>query len=104
MAIVMGSYVFTCATTGDESCVEYTFGYKSCATARRASSCIIRPCRTPSCRRDEGEEGRGEGGGRPVAEEGKEEEKEEEKKPEKKSSRKTKEILGLNAKTRNHVQ
>ena len=28
MAIAMGSYVFTCATTGDESTVEYTFGYK----------------------------------------------------------------------------
>jgi len=27
-AIAMGSYVFTCATTGDESKVEYTFGYK----------------------------------------------------------------------------
>ncbi len=28
VAIAMGSYVFTCATTGDESKVEYTFGYK----------------------------------------------------------------------------
>ncbi len=28
MAIAMGEYVFTCATTGDESKVEYTFGYK----------------------------------------------------------------------------
>merc|ERR1719364_633166 len=28
MAIAMGSYVFTCAPTGDESTVEYTFGYK----------------------------------------------------------------------------
>jgi len=27
-AIAMGSYVFTCATTGDETIVEYTFGYK----------------------------------------------------------------------------
>eukprot|EP00854_Cymbomonas_tetramitiformis_P028636 gene28636-35520_t len=27
-AIAMGSYVFTCATTGDESKVEYTFGYR----------------------------------------------------------------------------
>jgi len=27
-AIAMGSYVFTCATTGDKSKVEYTFGYK----------------------------------------------------------------------------
>ena len=27
-AIAMGSYVFTCATTGEESKVEYTFGYK----------------------------------------------------------------------------
>jgi len=28
VAIAMGSYVFTCATTGDEAKVEYTFGYK----------------------------------------------------------------------------
>ena len=28
VAIAMGEYVFTCATTGDESKVEYTFGYK----------------------------------------------------------------------------
>ena len=27
-AIAMGSYVFTCATTGDKTKVEYTFGYK----------------------------------------------------------------------------
>merc|ERR1719446_1046148 len=27
-AIAMGSYVFTCATTGEEAKVEYTFGYK----------------------------------------------------------------------------
>ena len=27
-AVAMGSYVFTCATTGDEVKVEYTFGYK----------------------------------------------------------------------------
>ena len=27
-AIAMGSYVFTCATSGDTSKVEYTFGYK----------------------------------------------------------------------------
>jgi len=27
-AVAMGSYVFTCATTGDEAKVEYTFGYK----------------------------------------------------------------------------
>eukprot|EP00954_Amorphochlora_amoebiformis_P000513 40522-Amorphochlora_amoeboformis.AAC.1 len=27
-AVAMGSYVFTCATTGKESKVEYTFGYK----------------------------------------------------------------------------
>jgi len=26
-AIAMGAYYFTCATTGDESKVEYTFGY-----------------------------------------------------------------------------
>eukprot|EP00976_Prorocentrum_cordatum_P018356 371595-Prorocentrum_minimum.AAC.1 len=29
-AIAMGSYVFTCDTTGEESKVEYTFGYKRC--------------------------------------------------------------------------
>merc|ERR1719389_665162 len=29
-AIAMGSYIFTNATTGDESKVEYTFGYKRC--------------------------------------------------------------------------
>jgi len=28
VAIAMGSYVFTCATTGDKNKVEYTFGYK----------------------------------------------------------------------------
>merc|ERR1719261_2151368 len=28
VAIAMGSYVFTCATTGDKATVEYTFGYK----------------------------------------------------------------------------
>ena len=28
VAIAMGSYVFTCATTNDETKVEYTFGYK----------------------------------------------------------------------------
>ena len=27
-AVAMGSYVFTCATTGDKVTVEYTFGYK----------------------------------------------------------------------------
>jgi len=30
IAIAMGSYWFTCATTGDETRVEYTFGYKRC--------------------------------------------------------------------------
>jgi len=29
-AIAMGTYVFTCATTGEESEVEYTFGYRRC--------------------------------------------------------------------------
>jgi hypothetical protein len=29
--IAMGNYYFTCATTGAESKVEYTFGYKRCA-------------------------------------------------------------------------
>ena len=28
LAVAMGTYVFTCATTGEESTVEYTFGYK----------------------------------------------------------------------------
>jgi hypothetical protein len=28
VAIAMGSYVFTCATSGDETRVQYTFGYK----------------------------------------------------------------------------
>ena len=28
VAVAMGQYVFTCATTGDEALVEYTFGYK----------------------------------------------------------------------------
>ena len=27
----MGTYDFTCATTGDISTVEYTFGYQRCA-------------------------------------------------------------------------
>ena len=30
VALAMGEYVFTCATTGDESKVEYTFGYQRC--------------------------------------------------------------------------
>merc|ERR1719247_3134277 len=29
-AIAMGNYYFTCATTGSETKVEYTFGYKRC--------------------------------------------------------------------------
>jgi len=33
-AIAMGSYVFTCATTGDKSKVEYTFGYKRVADGK----------------------------------------------------------------------
>ena len=28
IAIAMGEYIFTCATSGEESKVEYTFGYK----------------------------------------------------------------------------
>ena len=28
IAVAMGTYVFTCATTGEKSKVEYTFGYK----------------------------------------------------------------------------
>ncbi|KAL1503203.1 hypothetical protein AB1Y20_011260 [Prymnesium parvum] len=34
VAIAMGSYIFTCATTGDEVRVEYTFGYKRCADGK----------------------------------------------------------------------
>merc|ERR1712087_289644 len=30
IGLAMGNYVFTCATTGDKSKVEYTFGYKRC--------------------------------------------------------------------------
>merc|ERR1711990_601484 len=33
-AQAMGSYVFTCATTGDVATVEYTFGYKRCADGK----------------------------------------------------------------------
>merc|ERR1719160_1217664 len=33
-AIAMGNYYFTCATTGDVSKVEYTFGYKKCADGK----------------------------------------------------------------------
>ena len=31
VALAMGTYDFTCATTGDVSTVEYTFGYQRCA-------------------------------------------------------------------------
>merc|ERR1711918_97824 len=34
VAIAMGSYDFTCATTGDVATVEYTFGYKRCADGK----------------------------------------------------------------------
>merc|ERR1719199_302080 len=34
MAVAMGSYDFTCATTGDVATVEYTFGYKRCADGK----------------------------------------------------------------------
>merc|ERR1740138_1458346 len=30
VAIAMGNYYFTCATTGEKSTVEYTFGYQRC--------------------------------------------------------------------------
>ena len=33
-AIAMGTYDFTCATTGEVSLVEYTFGYKRCADGK----------------------------------------------------------------------
>eukprot|EP00975_Prorocentrum_lima_P045045 9436329-Prorocentrum_lima.AAC.1 len=29
-AVAMGNYYFTCASTGEKSKVEYTFGYKRC--------------------------------------------------------------------------
>ena len=31
VALAMGTYDFTCATTGDVSTVEYTFGYQRCS-------------------------------------------------------------------------
>jgi hypothetical protein len=34
VAISMGTYYFTCATTGDVSRVEYTFGYKRCTDGK----------------------------------------------------------------------
>ena len=34
LAHAMGSYVFTCLTTGEETRVEYTFGYKRCADGK----------------------------------------------------------------------
>jgi hypothetical protein len=46
VAIAMGSYVFTCATTGEESKVEYTFATSATPTARPASSSTTRPSRT----------------------------------------------------------
>ena len=33
-AVAMGSYDFTCATTGDVATVEYTFGYKRCSDGK----------------------------------------------------------------------
>jgi hypothetical protein len=33
-AIAMGNYYFTCATTGEKTKVEYTFGYKKCTDAK----------------------------------------------------------------------
>ena len=34
VAFAMGNYYFTCATTGDEVKVEYTFGYQRCADGK----------------------------------------------------------------------
>jgi len=34
VAVAMGTYDFTCATTGDVSTVEYTFGYKRCGDGK----------------------------------------------------------------------
>ena len=34
VAIAMGNYYFTCATTGEESKVEYTFGYQRCGDGK----------------------------------------------------------------------
>merc|ERR1719506_1478208 len=33
-AVAMGSYHFTCATTGEVATVEYTFGYKRCSDGK----------------------------------------------------------------------
>eukprot|EP00316_Scyphosphaera_apsteinii_P001157 CAMPEP_0119343638 /NCGR_PEP_ID=MMETSP1333-20130426/106554_1 /TAXON_ID=418940 /ORGANISM="Scyphosphaera apsteinii, Strain RCC1455" /LENGTH=548 /DNA_ID=CAMNT_0007356041 /DNA_START=109 /DNA_END=1755 /DNA_ORIENTATION=+ len=41
VAIAMGSYVFTCATTGDEVTVEYTFGYKKNADGKMRGSYVF---------------------------------------------------------------
>merc|ERR1711920_564077 len=50
VAIAMGNYYFTCATTGDKSKVEYTFGYQRCDDGKVVSSCTIRPCRSRASR------------------------------------------------------
>ena len=34
LALAMGSYVFTCSTSGEDTRVEYTFGYKRCADGK----------------------------------------------------------------------
>merc|ERR1712146_474929 len=44
VALAMGNYYFTCAQTGSETKVEYTFGYKKAKTTSYASSSITRQC------------------------------------------------------------
>jgi hypothetical protein len=34
IGMAMGNYVFTCATTGQKTKVEYTFGYKRCSDGK----------------------------------------------------------------------
>eukprot|EP00747_Dinoflagellata_sp_TGD_P155587 gnl/TRDRNA2_/TRDRNA2_177595_c1_seq13.p1 gnl/TRDRNA2_/TRDRNA2_177595_c1~~gnl/TRDRNA2_/TRDRNA2_177595_c1_seq13.p1 ORF type:complete len:189 (+),score=39.26 gnl/TRDRNA2_/TRDRNA2_177595_c1_seq13:74-568(+) len=59
VAIAMGNYYFTCATTGDKSKVEYTFGYKRCADGKvriflHHSSVPYAAAKAPASRSDAG--------------------------------------------------
>ena len=47
VAIAMGNYYFTCATTGDEAKVEYTLGYQRCDDGEVRTSSTTRRCRSP---------------------------------------------------------
>ena len=47
VAIAMGNYYFTCATTGEEAKVEYTSATSAATTAWSASSCTTPPSRSP---------------------------------------------------------